>query len=317
MIRFEKDDWFQACKSLIFKEDVLQDLRPLQNYTNLEELTLSGDFKIQENSFDDLKNLKYLKLEVKSYDFPEFLFKNLSNLKKLSLIYETKFLNNNHFCGLVSLESLEITLGVNGKIENLLNLKELTLNDFQFEEFSFKNFKNLETLKLEYPDFNDEPPKDLFIYLTSLKNLTYNEDYYDESRDDEIGLMIELFSNIPTNVEHFDCHQFIFNLFDDYEIPFIYNVKSLVIHIHDLIDFNFLFLENLFPCLESIEFSSDADAEDISIDLFKRIKNLKVLQLKGLKLVGIDKEFNYLENFYSEFQAPNISNFSNRSKNCA
>ena len=128
---------------------------------DLEELDLSDDIKIQANTFDHLKNLKFLKLDIKSANIPEFLFKDLTKLKELSLGYISG-LNNNHICGLDNLESLEVVCSFNGQIQNFLNVKTLTLNYFEFEEFSFKSFKNLETLSLKNPNFYNEIPNDFF-----------------------------------------------------------------------------------------------------------------------------------------------------------
>ena len=321
IIQFEKDIWFQDCKVLFSEKDVLQ--QTFQNYTNLEQLTLRGrdTIKIEEKSFDNLKNLISLNIHVKSVDFHEFLFKNLKKLKELSLRCKAVF-NDKHSIALDNLESLKLFCTFNGQIKNLLNLKKLTLNSFSFQDFSFKNFQNLETLNLKRPHFYNvfynKIPKDLFSDLTSLKNLAY---YDDRILDDKsLGLIKELFVNLPAKVAKFECNNFIFDIFHSNKTPFIYKLKSLVITIESEIDFSnyFLFHENLFPCLESIDLRKKQDhinRQSISIELFKKLKKLKVLKLDEFSLVGIDKDLNYLEEASFGFQLPeNISNFSNLKK---
>ena len=313
IIQFKKDLWQQDCKVLMHKENVFQ--HTFQNYTNLEDLTLSGYIGIEENSFDNLKNLTRLKLRIYSGVIPEFLFKNLNKLKELSI--HKGGLNKDHMHGLDNLESLELFDSFDGQIENLLNLKKLTLKSFHFKEFSFKYFKNLETLSVEIFDFDRKTPKKIFSYLTSLKNLTF---YDYRRRDDKYSscLIKELFSNLSSNVVNFECKYFIFDILHSYKTPFIYNLKSLVITIESEIDFMnyFLFHENLFPSLESIDLRRIASSrQGISVELFKRIKKLKILKLQGYSLFGIDKEFNNLEEASFDFQIPeNVSNFSNLKK---
>ena len=298
LIQLEKDVWFQDC-NVLFN---VNDIQTVQNYKDLKVLKLVGHVTFKENSFDNLKKLK-----------------------KLSLAGGWAFLKSNTFAGLDNLESLNL-FNLYVKFENLFNLKTLTLENLCFEkEFSFENFKNLETLFLQYPHFYYKTPDNFLSYLTNLKNLFY----YPRRHEVDLSLIIKLFSNLPNNVEKFVSFDYILDIFHSNKTPFIYNLKSLVITIESEIDFKnyFLFHENLFPCLESIDLRLKPlpayllERKDISIELFKKIKTLKVLKLKGLRLIGIDRQlrrkrvFNYLEEASFDFEIPaNILNFSNLKK---
>ena len=317
IIQFKKDSWHHDCNVLLISNITIKEYHTIfQYFTNLKELSLYGDIIIIENQFDTLKNLTSLKLKFLSDQIPKFLFKNLKKLKELSLEFYIKGLNQNHLCGLDNLESLKLVSNFNGQIDNLANLKTLTLQGFNLEDFSFKNFKNLETLCLDEP-FVNISPKDSLSCLTSLKNFTfYDYRVFYEGRVDERYC---LFSNLPDNIEHFECRDFTFDIFHKRGAPFIYKLKSLVIIINSESGFknNYLFQENLFPCLESIDLKErTGNSQSISIELFKKIKKLKALKLeRSLSLVGIDKEFNYLEEASFDYKIPeNILNFSNLKK---
>ena len=318
----ETDDWlFEKAFEASFSNS--QFIRALSY--ELHRMALPIEAFIDSNMFDNFTKLLDLELYVSLSNnigpFPEFLFKNLKNLKKLSLM-SGLYLNNNHFHGLPNLESLRYHGDFHGEIDNLSNLKELQhSHGHRFDEFDYKGFEKLEILYLYDAKFTPKTRKKLFQNLKNLRNF-YIDSFYVEDLD-KLVINKEILQNITANIELFKCDDYVLNCLNESSIPFIYRLKNLYIKFDgdieiDIDKFNsFLYRnDNIFVNLESVTLCFHrTNAISICIDCFKRMKKLKNLKLKKAILCGIDKEFDYLEEASFDSRIPdNISNFINLTK---
>ena len=273
----------------------------LQYFTNLEELdikvSIQSDYEIEANSFDTLRNLRSLSLEWVQI-IPEFLFMNLIKLEELSILkcHGLK-LNTNHFHGLDNLKSLNFHGQFDGEIENLPNLRKLTLRVFKFKNFTSKGLEKLEELNFKEVQTTENDDKKLFKNSKSLKNIrtTYNFPYMSKS---EINSMTEIFQSLPTNVKHFCCTCDIFEALNSNLTPFIYELESLRLRVIKEMDYEdyFLFKDNLFQNLKEICLS-DEYLFGKETQTFQRMRDLKIL--KNLNIFTVNR-VNLLDTVKSE-----------------
>ena len=328
VIHFKRDKWIQDGKEFYYSElsDRLQmrnfvtiQMRNFKNFLDLKELHIecSNIQKVDANSFDKLQSLTNLEL-ADLQTVPEFLFQNLKHLNKLEFINCKELqLNKNHFHGLDNLEELKYNGKFDGEIDNLINLKKLTLDHFVFEAFTFEGFEKIEELKLTNIKLTAKTSKNLFQNLTNLKrfHFLYNilkHDYTDptykisvvEFSESELNSMMKIFKSIPSQVEFLCCDRNVFRSLESSSVPFTNELKSL-----ELLVTGYLTIESFtFPNIDN--YCSNHPA--ISIEHIKSIKTLKALHLSNLILEGVDEEFNYLENASFGIKIPdNILNFFN------
>ena len=283
---------------------------------------------IEENSFDMLTQLLSLKL-MGVRRLPKFLFLNLKKLKELFITKCKKLkLYKNHFEGLGNLESFRYGGQFGEEIDNLINLKKLSLNYFVFDDFfTFKGFEKLESLQITNFYLLSYTHKDLFKNLKNLKYFRFHKNSKTVQRfprapsecpkqTTEVLILIqEIFKSISSKIETFDCKSDVFEALNSCSTPFIYGLKSLEIQFVNEVDFMdyFLFKDNMFPNLKKLTISSKNNCVDeIPINPLRKIKKLKTLSLKYSYLEGINKKFNYLrEAYFHIFLPDNISNFTN------
>ena len=298
-------------------------------FTYLKELDLrkSEISLILSFSFDMLANLSSLHLKgVKM--MPPFLFKNLNNLKELSLLEcKALLLSKKHFDGLNNLESFKYGGQLAEEIDNLTNLKKMSLHTLIFDKFTFKGLDKLESLDLKEVVFTLKTPKDLFKNLKNLKIFNFHKiskkftphlvnygkryEYYQS----DLILIKEIFQSISSNIETFDCKSDVFEALNSCSTPFIYGLRSLEIQLFNEINFmDFcLFKENIFPNLETLILTNThKNNAKIPTSCTLNIKMLKTLKLRGSYLVDYDNSFNYLTEASFYLKLPfNISIFSN------
>ena len=177
VIQFEKENWFENGELKVFLIETLSGLEIILDQMKKIKMTLDNNISIRNKLFDKWKNLQHIDLdssisyssiksiEPESFDnltklsrlilscnstLPEFIFENLKNLKELALFTAGSLkLNKNHFFGLDKLEILHLkNAEFMEEIEFLNGLKEFRLENYRFNEFSFKKFENLEKLYL-------------------------------------------------------------------------------------------------------------------------------------------------------------------------
>lgn len=186
---------------LDFSYNIMEKLEPelFKNLTKLKKLYLSNNkFKYLNNlDFKYLENLEELDISYNPIENLESdLFKNISKLKKLNLKFiNSVAINLNIFKNLVNLEHLNIyyendefwnsniyipnkNLSNKISLDNLINLKELTINEniIILEDKIFKNLINLEKLSIlnnslkhitKYNFYINQPNK---LYLLNINN---------------------------------------------------------------------------------------------------------------------------------------------------
>ena len=259
---------------------------------------------------DKINNLKKLHLCQANGDFvdlPEFIFKNCQVLVELKLEnFDLHLLNKNHFYGLENLETLHLSAlhlsdRFDEEIYNLPKLKKLYLRNLEFGKFSLKGFDNLESLFLHDVKFTSKTSNTLFKNLKCLKEFHYTKSRIYNYFNQEIVLIKNLFQNINAENAKLVCqHEIIQSIYPE-PIPFLKNLKSLVIRfdteIQDINSF-FLYKRRWFPKLEELYLSTEHELNnEISVGLFKGFQNLKTLSLNGclVESVKLDTTFdNYL-----------------------
>jgi hypothetical protein len=161
----------------------------INDFKNLKELTINSGESTQDYSYLDLPDLKVLEIEdlaIQDMDKLKVIttFKNLRDFRLTNgYIEELKYLNN-----LKKLEKLTLHGNYNeswrkrfpsspenpgltsvSSIENLVNLKELTIKMHKIKNFDgLKKLVNLERLTISYTPLDHVPE-----FIRDLKNLRY------------------------------------------------------------------------------------------------------------------------------------------------
>ena len=328
------DSWFEQVQHLsLFSKSENINSQTFQNFKCLQYLKIEDSIlKIETNSFETLTNLLHLTLDGCDC-IPEFLFQNLKNLKELKIVFNGSVwcvLNKKNFHGLVNLETLSLTrCDLTEDLDNLPSLKNLSLYKIEFRNiFSFKGLEKLEKLILCIAKNRFLPYKkeDLFANLKHLKHLKHLE-YVDKMNDVTID---KIFRNTPKSVEVFACDYDFFvaltkrkTSVDSKLSSFIYGIKTLNLKF-DFDNDTFLFHDgHLFPNLEKINLVKASSLRKkeyidaiIPVKGLNKIKNLKNLNLGCAILIEDNNDLINLEELFLKFQVPtkNINNFLNLKK---
>ena len=311
------------------------EVKCFRKFKNVERMKLDFNHitNIDKPLFNSFENLKNLDIEFLAMDnLPECLFTDLTKLKDLSLGLKGAKLNKNHFTGLDNLETLDLwNVELDDDLDCLVNLKKLKLEKVKSNKFTLKGLKHIKEFKLVDFKFNMEEPfiSYLWYFLQNLKILKsleiaeFNPSAYNIMKEDYVlfSLIIE---RMPTSLKNIKFNSVYFEILNSIAntTPFIHSLKKVEIIVvneqEDIKEFS-LFKDNMFQNLESLSlhlYARDpANSIDLSVEKFKKLDNLKSLNLNGIVLVGVDNEFNYLTEANFHIRIPeNMSNFFNLKK---
>ena len=346
MMHFEKDIWFEQVHNLSLSlESENLNAQTFQNLNYLKDLKIevNGIPTIEANSFETLTNLMCLTLRADFESIPEFFLQNLKNLKELKIelnksdslatrdhyhgVHHLLLLNKNHFQGLDNLDTLSLRCNLTEDLDNLPNLKHLSLCDTIFDAFTFKGLEKLEKLILCGVKMNPNFAKGSFEKLQNLKHLQYVDNRNHTKA--ELVFIKEIFQNTPNSVEVLACEYDVFEALKA-GVPsssFIYGIKTLIYYIQKELNYKFYFDSgfkssdrfafhdgHLFPNLERLNLEK-ANYCKIPIESLKKVKNLRRLKLARAVLIGNDNDLINLEELSITLEIPkNIDNFGNLKK---
>ena len=313
-------------------------------FKNLERLEIcySEVTSIESNLFNVFNNLKYLKIEFYLLTrLPKSIFAGLEKLVELELFLNSNVkLNKSHFIGLQNLQILKVhkcekemsssKIVFEEDFDLLVNLKDLQLDNVKLNKFSSNGLISVEKLYLVNLQFSftRQIPKFYEYFFRNFKKLKYLEIFdFEQPLSSIIKEQKNLFKmmllRVPASVESLKTNSSFFEYLNSESISFIYGLKSLELKCDKKIKKETLnFDRNEFNNLENLSIiweltNTLSNPIFLIVKQIKKLKNLKILSLKGLILNGIDAELNHIiEATFSLRMPENILNFYNLENLC-